>query len=423
LQRLTGHKYYEAVSGTVIVVNSMFIGWQAQYLAELFRDRALRNEPLGDAPGALFIIHCMFTLFFTVELALRWSAEGLTDFFKTHDIAWNLLDVAVVGASLLELLLDFISTFLGTQQSEAFQNISVIRVLRVVRIVRVARVIRVMKFFRELRMMIYSILGSAKNMMWVMVVLGMTFYLFSISFTTGITDFMDTPEKWRNPEFAELVDSFGTIDKSMLSLFMSMSGGNDWGQYYEALLVLPPLYPIGFILFIAFAIFAVVNIVTGVFVESALQSNLKDKHMVAEEELEQKKAFLQSMQEIFEEMDSDGKGTIALEEFENKLNDHHVMAYFNGLKLDVSDAKALFHLLDYDHSNEIGIDEFLDGCYKLQGESRTLDIKIMQYELKYLEESFGSFDRKLDQVAQRLEVVATRSTQAMIGHGAGRGGA
>jgi len=283
-----------------------------------------------------------------------------------------------------------------------------------------------MKFFRELRMMIYSILGSAKNMMWVMVVLVMTFYLFSISFTTGTTDFMDTPEKWTDPEYADLVDSFGTIDRSMLSLFMSMSGGNDWGAYYEALLVLPLPYRYGFLLFIAFAIFAVVNIVTGVFVESALGANLKDKHVIVQEELHQKKTFLQAMKEIFEEMDSEGKGTIALEEFEDKLNDHRVMAYFRGLKLDISDARMLFHLLDYDHSNEIGIEEFLDGCYKLQGESRTLDMKIMQYELKYLEESFGVFDRKLDHLTEHLDVQAARSAQFMVGnspYGAGRGGA
>lgn len=266
-------------------------------------------------------------------------------------------------------------------------------------------------------MMIYSILGSAKNMMWVMVVLGMTFYLFGISFTTGITDFMDTPQKWQNPEYTDLINSFGTIDKSVLSLFMSMSGGNDWGMYYDALSVLPLPYSLGFLVFIAFAIFCVVNIVTGVFVESALQSNLKDKDLVVQEELAKKKAYLQSMQDIFEEMDRDGRGTIALDEFESKLQDQRVVAYFSGLKLDVSDAKVLFHLLDYDRSDEIGIDEFLDGCYKLQGEASTLDLKIMQYELKFLQETFTSFDKKLNGVLQLLHFQASANTPLMIGRG------
>merc|ERR1719271_785286 len=90
------------------------------------------------------------------------------------------------------------------------------------------------------------------------------------------------------------------------------------------------------------------------------------------------------MEEIFEEMDEDAKGTICLKEFEDKLQDERVQAYFNVLKLDVSDARVLFHLLDNDNSDEVGIDEFLEGCYKLQGVSRSLDMKIMQYEVQQL---------------------------------------
>jgi Ca2+-binding EF-hand superfamily protein len=191
---------------------------------------------------------------------------------------------------------------------------------------------------------------------------------------------------WLDPDHADLILYFGTIDRSVLSLFQAMSGGNDWSAFYDPLLALPLYYAYGFLLFIAFALFAVVNIVTGVFVESALQANIKDKDIVVHEELQSKKAYLQSMQELFEEMDEDGKGTISLVEFEGKLSDEKVIAYFNVLKLDVTDARTLFKLLDWDNSDEVGIDEFLDGCYKLQGESRSLDMKIMQYEVQFLQE-------------------------------------
>merc|ERR1719353_1821311 len=90
------------------------------------------------------------------------------------------------------------------------------------------------------------------------------------------------------------------------------------------------------------------------------------------------------MQDIFVEMDQDEQGTISLEEFESKLEDERVIAYFNALKLDVSDARVLFRLLDTDESGEITIDEFIVGCYKLQGESRSLDMKIMIFEVNAL---------------------------------------
>merc|ERR1712151_241429 len=84
-------------------------------------------------------------------------------------------------------------------------------------------------------------------------------------------------------------------------------------------------------------------------------------------------------------------GCISIDEFEKRLDDERVIAYFNALKLDVSDARTLFTLLDYDQSGEVAIDEFLTGCHKLKGESRSLDIAIMQYELRWLKEAFQGF--------------------------------
>merc|ERR1712100_631912 len=89
-----------------------------------------------------------------------------------------------------------------------------------------------------------------------------------------------------------------------------------------------------------------------------------------------------------------------MEEFESKFDDERVIAYFRLLKLDVNDARALFQILDYDHSNEVGISEFIDGCYKLQGESRSLDMKIMQYEIQCLQESFQRFGKSLKEIKQ-----------------------
>merc|ERR1719199_322665 len=128
--------------------------------------------------------------------------------------------------------------------------------------------------------MIFAILGCLKNLLWVLVVLLMTFYMFAVLFTTATCDHLDTSEKWNSEDNEALLEYFGTIDAATLSLFMSMSGGNDWGQYYDALVGLPAYYRLSYLLFIVFCFFAVVNIVTGVFVEAALQANVKDKDII-----------------------------------------------------------------------------------------------------------------------------------------------
>jgi len=100
---------------------------------------------------------------------------------------------------------------------------------------------------------------------------------------------------------------------------------------------------------------------------------------------------LEDLRDVFDEIDTDGDGYITLSEFEKRLNDENVIAYFNSLKLDVSDARALFELMDFDHSEEVNINEFVQGCHKLQGESRALDMKIMQCEVRFIKEMVMNF--------------------------------
>jgi len=206
-----------------------------------------------------------------------------------------------------------------------------------------------------------------------------------------VSSFLSEGNGWDQPANKALIDSFATLDQSIVSLFMAMSGGEDWSLYYKALLPLPIQYRSLFLVFVAFSLFAVVNIVTGVFVQSALESSNQDREIVVHEELESKKQYCEAMRQFFEEIDEDGSGTIGYAEFTGKLDDERVLAYFNALKLDVSDADMLFKLMDFDQSGEIGIDEFLVGCYKLQGESRTLDMKVMQFEVRWLHESLVNF--------------------------------
>merc|ERR1712110_394279 len=103
-----------------------------------------------------------------------------------------------------------------------------------------------------------------------------------------------------------------------------------------------------FLLFITFSLFAVVNIATGVFVDAAMQANSMDREIVVHEEMEEKKAYLESMHQIFDEMDTDGTGCITFADFTRRLDDERVIAYFRHLNLDVSEARKLFELLDLD---------------------------------------------------------------------------
>lgn len=400
LRRMTESQAYELYSTILILANSIYIGWQTQFLASRAWNSAVNEQPLQKSlPGELLAIQCFFCVLFSADLIMRWAADGFREFWRSADVAWNVLDLIVVTISIMDVVSELVAIMMGaTTEKSPLKDFSVLKVLRVVRIVRVAKIIRTMKFFRELRMMVFSIIGSMKSLCWVFLVLGLLFYMFGIAFTSAVTDHFNSIEMWNDPANADLRQQFGTLDRAILSLYMAMSGGNDWGAYFESVSALPGIYVFLYLTFITFSVFAVVNIVTGVFVDSAMQANLVDRDILVHEELEEKKQYLEEVREIFHALDTDSSGTITLEEMESGLQHEKLQAYFRALKLDVSDAAMLFRLLDKDNNQKIPIEEFVNGCYKLQGEATALDTKMTFLEVQTMKERFALMQHSLKEL-------------------------
>jgi len=216
----------------------------------------------------------------------------------------------------------------------------------------------------------------------------MTFYIFSITFVGAVVSNLDNSELWSDDNTEGLREHFGSLGSSFLTLYMAMAGGRSWGEFYHFLSPIPAQYKLFFLAFLTFTIFAVLNIVTGVFVDSAMQANHECRQVIINEELDAKKEFLKDLRDLFHEMDQNGDGTITSDEFNTRLGDENVIAYFKALKLDITDTVTLFQLLDVDGSTEVDIHEFLEGCYALQGEARSIDTKILRLQVQWLVEGF-----------------------------------
>ena len=79
--------------------------------------------------------------------------------------------------------------------------------------------------------------------------------MFGIAFTSSAINFLDTLERRQDPKYASLQQHFGSLDVSILTLYMSMTGGQNWGVFYEALITVPggEFTCILFIVYITFA--------------------------------------------------------------------------------------------------------------------------------------------------------------------------
>jgi hypothetical protein len=176
---------------------------------------------------------------------------------------------------------------------------------------------------------------------------------------------------------ADLLYFYGSLARSLLSLFEAFTGGADWDLMANALIEVNPAFGLIFAMYIAFAVLAMMNVVTGVFVESALATARDAKDI----------DLARQLREIFRKSDEDHGGNISWEKFESHLEDNTMTAVFNAIDVDQSAARALFELIDIDGVGVINQDEFILGCLRLKGQAKAMDLATLMYDTKRLAKS------------------------------------
>merc|ERR1719375_12183 len=97
-----------------------------------------------------------------------------------------------------------------------------------------------------------------------------------------------------------------------------------------------------------------------------------------------KQRLCEQLKIIFEEMDSDGSGSLTMTEICQGLADDSVQCHLDlaGYSLRVADIEELHDILDNDNDNSVTIDEFIEGLVKIKGEATRLDVLRLEYAMK-----------------------------------------
>merc|ERR1711860_321405 len=128
--------------------------------------------------------------------------------------------------------------------------------------------------------MISSLIHSLISLWWSFLLLLIVLYTFAIAILNG---FITYSKNTNVEEDSDLIKFYGSVLKCMLSLFMAISGGMDWADLLEALLVISDVYLPIFIFFIVFVVLGLMNILTAVFCESAMQIAEFDRELVIQD--------------------------------------------------------------------------------------------------------------------------------------------
>ena len=203
----------------VIIINSIPLG-------------VMTYPKIMTVAGPLLHLICNICVgIFTIEIILKLYVYG-KNFFKS---GWNNFDFIIVAISLVPT-------------GGAFSS------FRVFRILRALRALRLITQLEKLRVIVQAIIDSIPNVGWASVLLLIIFYIFSIMGTTLFA--------------ADFPDWFGSIGKSMYTLFQVMTL-ESWSMgIARPVISLHPFAWMYFISFILISSFIVMNVIVGVVVNA-----------------------------------------------------------------------------------------------------------------------------------------------------------
>jgi len=391
---------FDYISGALVVLNAITLGLQTDWQA---------RHVTAEVPMGFRVIEIFFCVVFTLEVLLRIVGYGC-DFFARQHVMWHLFDSFLVITQLLEEFMRAIESLgwietadesgkSSSGGSAVTSNLGVLRVVRILRLIRVMRLMRIVRLVGELRTLVSSIVGSLKSLIWAVALLFLMMYVMGVYLTQLILDHrLEQRDAPINEDMLMLVRYYGSLGDTVLTVYMSIFGGIDWGDILAPLRTQISVFLTPFFMFyIAFATLCMLNVITGVFVESALLTAKQDQDTY----------MISTVQVVFDDYDLDRNGRMSFLEFQKSLTSPEMKQVLTLLEIDMSEAHGLFDLLDRENIGSISAQDFVLGCARLRGPAKALDLAILMREtdtqranmltfLENLETRLTSNQRRLD---------------------------
>lgn len=368
---------FETVMATVIVADLVCMGIQVELEA------SRRGQPLFH----FYVIDALFACIFTLELLLRLFALRCEVFMQQYR-GRICLDIFLVVAALIQTSVQTFAwaTADRTQDTGKLGTLQVIRILRVTRPLRALRMTKLVHVLASLRILTTSIRATLQSLMWALLLLLMIIYVMALIFTQATTDYLQQAASNK-----VLEDFWGTVPIAMLTLFKAISGGVSWHDVAEPLGGISLWLTALFASYIFLTYFAVLNVITGVFCQSAIETVGLDPDLGAQAILQRKRRVANKLRSLFGNVDTDASGHITITELENLLSHEHMQAYLAAMGVDVDDAWSIFKLIDKDQNLSIDVKEFVSGIMRLQGNATSFEVQTVMDSQRWMARQMTSF--------------------------------
>lgn len=277
-----------------------------------------------------------------------------------------------------------------------------LRILRIARLIRIFRIARIVRFIRALQTLVYSIIHTMKSVIWAMLLLFIIIYMFAMILVQAVLDHLMLTDDRHVSE--DMMKYWGSLPNAMLTLLETICGGISWDDAALTILETGWLYFLVYLIYILFTVFAgiknhspVLNVITGVFCHSAIESAAANHDIIVHEQLQRRHKYVDAVKNVFRDIDQHGSNYITYQELMSHLSDDKARALFAALDIEAEDVWELFKLLDEDESHLIDIQEFSMGCLRLKGNAKAVDLAKFAYDQKQMKQKLYQWMIKMEE--------------------------
>ncbi|CAL1172250.1 unnamed protein product, partial [Cladocopium goreaui] len=425
-QRQTMHQFisssfFDSFIGLIILVNAVIIGYEAELSVQIpfgcdeqcKCDQATSTGNCFAMPQWLQAVDYVFAAVYIAEFCLRLYTYGIPVLRSN----WVKFDLFLILSSMLDIALKQVATV-----SEVLTQILLVRILR---LARLARAVRLMVQFRVLWQLVQGLLHSVSTLLWTFLMVMILVYGFAI---VGIeTIHVDLSLPLDHPYNLAVTENFESFSDAMLTLFQCFTLDSA-GQVYRPLITHNPVLIAYFMTVILVMAVSLMNLVTAVMVNSALDQASEDKDVKRAYEAVQKRKQLEQLKVMFLELDSDGSGELTLEELKGAPEEvREQLKEVAGTE----DIEGLFQMLDYDGGGSLDTDEFCEGVLRASTSEKPLELTRLVKQCSdilklcrnmYVYQSSQKFDigdleRKMKQLEKMESLQLDNAINARMEHG------
>lgn len=310
---------------------------------------------------------------------------------------------------------------IGGGGGASLQSLSILRILRLLRLARILKLVRNVK---PLVLVIQGVLGAVSTTMYVFAMLVLIFYIFAIFLTEhlGRGDALDIYPGYAVLE--EVIDEnaimlnynphmcFGSMPRSMLTLF-NMALFAEWAEVVRPVAQKQPVYVAVFIVFALLVGFGVMNVMIGVIVDSVIAESKRIDECCQEQIKLEKMRTLEKVQELLNEIDGNGDGTIELNELAKAMKTHAVLnKLLSNIDLPSGWSSAeLLSMLDNSGDGILEKSEFTTSFFRLMESDSFQQICIMQASINQVKHNLRDghllMHRKFDSINAEFKSLKT----------------